>query len=318
MKKLIIVLVACLSSLLSLSAETIYHKVVAKDGTGDYTTIQEAINAVWVYQDQRTIIEVKNGTYHEKVVVPASMVNVSLIGESCEGTIITYADNANIDQMGTFRSYSFLVHGDGFRAENLTIENASQIQGQAVALHLEGTESIFLNCRILGNQDTLFTGNAYGRFYFQDCYIEGTTDFIFGPATAWFERCAIHSKMDSYITAASTPAKNPFGYIFSQCKLTAEPGIKVYLGRPWREFAYTLFMHCHMDGHIRSEGWNIWDKQGKEEGIRYLEYNNTGEGSMTTNRVRWSRVLSDAEAGRITLKAVFPDISQWSAFHLSE
>ena len=132
--------------------------------------------------------------------------------------------------MGTFSSYTVLVHGDGVRLENLTIENSSQMQGQAVALHLEGTESIIINCRLLGNQDTVFTGNKYGRFYFCNTYIEGTTDFIFGPATCWFENCIIHSKADSYITAASTPASHPFGYIFNRCKLTGDDNLNVYLG----------------------------------------------------------------------------------------
>lgn len=300
---------------LSMAAETTYHKVVSKDGTGDYTTIQEAVNAVLVYQDQRTIIEVKNGIYKEKVVVPASRVNVSLIGEDQDKTIITYDDNANINNMGTFLSYTMLVHGDGFRAENLTIENSSRISGQAVALHLEGTESVFINCRLLGNQDTLFTGNANGRFYFSDCYIEGTTDFIFGPATVWFENCAIHSKIDSYITAASTPAVHEFGYVFNACRLTGEPGIKVYLGRPWRAYAYVLFMNCNIDGHIRLEGWENWGNPENEKTARYLEYNNTGPGAITNRRVKWSRLLPAGEASLITVSKVFPDLDFWSAFN---
>lgn len=186
--------------------ESIYYKVVAQDGSGDYLTIQEAINSVLVYQEQRSVIKVKPGIYREKLVIPAAWCNISLIGDDPANTIISYDDNAKKNNMGTFSSYTVLVHGDGIRLENLTIENASQMQGQAVALHLEGTESVIINCRLLGNQDTVFTGNKYGRFYFYNTYIEGTTDFIFGPATCWFEHCVIHSKADSYITAASTPA----------------------------------------------------------------------------------------------------------------
>ena len=313
MNKIILVLCICLYGSYAM-AETTYHKVVAKDGSGDYTTIQEAINAVWVYQDQRTIIEVRNGVYKEKVVVPASMINVSLIGEDRDKTIITYADNANINHMGTFRSYTLLVHGDGFRGENLTIENSSTMPGQAVALHLEGTESVIVNCRMLGNQDTLFTGNAYGRFYFADCYIEGTTDYIFGPATVWFEGCTIHSKMNSYITAASTPQKHEFGYVFNRCKLTTSPGVMTVLGRPWRAYAYTLFMNCDMDEGIQPEGWNNWDNPMNEKTARYYEYNNTGKGASTKGRAKWSRVLSKEEATKITLDRVFPDLGTWSAF----
>ena len=167
-------------------AEPTYLKVVAQDGSGDYLTIQEAVNSVLVYQEQRSVIKVKPGIYREKLVIPAAWCNISLIGDDPANTIISYDDNATV-----------LVHGDGIRLENLTIENASQMQGQAVALHLEGTESVIINCRLLGNQDTVFTGNKYGRFYFYNTYIEGTTDFIFGPATCWFEHCVIHSKADS-------------------------------------------------------------------------------------------------------------------------
>lgn len=153
-------------------AEPTYLKVVAQDGSGDYLTIQEAINSVLVYQEQRSVIKVKPGIYREKLVIPAAWCNISLIGDDPANTIISYDDNANKNNMGTFSSYTVLVHGDGIRLENLTIENASQMQGQAVALHLEGTESVIINCRLLGNQDTVFTGNKYGRFYFYNTYIE--------------------------------------------------------------------------------------------------------------------------------------------------
>lgn len=295
-------------------AETTYYKIVAQNGSGDYTTIQEAINSVLVYQDQRSIIFIKPGIYHEKIIIPAAWCNITLLGENAQNTIITYDDNANRNNMGTFRSYTLLVQGDGIRLENLTIENSSPIEGQAVALHLEGTESVITNCRILGNQDTIFTGNQYGRFYFEQCYIEGTTDFIFGPATCWFEKCIIHSKKSSYITAASTPADHPFGYIFNQCNLTGEQGLKVYLGRPWRKAAYTLFMNCEIGEHICPEGWHNWDNPENEKTVRYMEYNNSGKGSGTDNRVKWASTLIKAEADKITLQAVFPDLMKWSAY----
>jgi len=296
-------------------AESTYLKTVALDGTGDYRTIQEAINSVLVYQDKRSVIRIASGVYHEKLVIPAACCNVTLIGEDVRNTIISYDDCAKKNDMGTFRSYTVLVQGDGIRLENLTIENvADPIGGQAVALHLEGTENVVVHCRLLGNQDTVFTGNQYGRFYFECCYIEGTTDFIFGPATCWFEKCTIHSKANSYITAASTPSSHLFGYIFNQCKLTAEPNLKVYLGRPWREAAYTLFMNCEMGGHIRPEGWHNWGNPKNEQTARYMEFNNSGDGSSTKRRVNWVKILSLQEAEKITLNTVFPDLNSWSAF----
>ena len=155
-------------------------------------------------------------------------------------------------------------------------------------------------------QDTVYTGKAGTRLYFEDCYIEGTTDFIFGPSTAWFENCEIHSRINSYITAASTPQDIEYGYVFNRCRLTADEGVdKVYLGRPWRPYAYTLFMNCQMGGHIRPEGWHNWGKTDNEQTARYLEYNNTGAGAATDGRAPWSRQLTKKEAAKITPETVF-------------
>lgn len=154
---------------------------------------------------------------------------MQLVGESAEGTIITYDDHANIDKMGTFRTYTVKVEGNDITFKNLTIENNAAPLGQAVALHTEGDRLMFIHCRLLGNQDTIYTGREGTRLLFTDCYIEGTTDFIFGPATALFERCTIHSKRNSYITAASTPENVEFGYVFKNCKLTAAPGVTKYI-----------------------------------------------------------------------------------------
>lgn len=147
--------------------------------------------------------------------------------------------------MGTFRTYTLKVEGNSITFKNLTIENNAARLGQAVALHTEGDRLIFINCRFLGNQDTIYTGAKGTRLYFLNCYIEGTTDFIFGPSTALFRNCTIHSKSNSYITAASTPKDVEVGYVFRDCKLTAAPGVdKVYLGRPWRPYAATVFINC--------------------------------------------------------------------------
>ena len=154
--------------------------VVARDGTGEYRTIQEAVEAVRAFMDYTVTIYIKDGLYKEKLVIPSWVKNVQLVGESAEGTIITYDDHANIDKMGTFRTYTVKVEGNDITFKNLTIENNAAPLGQAVALHTEGDRLMFIHCRLLGNQDTIYTGREGTRRLFTDCYIEGTTDFIFG------------------------------------------------------------------------------------------------------------------------------------------
>jgi pectinesterase len=214
--------------------------------------------------------------------------------------------------MGTFRTYTVKVEGSDITFKNLTIENNAAQLGQAVALHTEGDRLKFINCRILGNQDTIYTGAKFTRLYFKDCYIDGTTDFIFGPSTALFEDCIIHSKRNSYVTAASTPKEAKYGYVFKHCKLTAEPGVdKVYLGRPWRPYAYTLFIECELGKHIVLAGWHNWGKQSNEETARYMEYKNTGEGANASERVAWSKQLTKKEAEAVTVDAIFRTQSDW-------
>lgn len=286
--------------------------VVARDGTGAYRTIQEAVEAVRAFMDYTVTIYIKDGLYKEKLVIPAWVKNVQLVGESTEGTIITYDDHANINKMGTFRTYTIKVEGNDITFKNLTIENNAAPLGQAVALHTEGDRLMFIHCRFLGNQDTIYTGREGARLLFTDCYIEGTTDFIFGPATALFERCTIHSKKNSYITAASTPENIPFGYVFKNCKLTAAPGItKVYLGRPWRPYASTTFLNCEFGSHIRPEGWDNWRNPENEKTARYAEFGNTGEGATTAGRVKWAKQLTNKEAMRYTIENIFTDSSNW-------
>lgn len=286
--------------------------VVARDGTGAYRTIQEAVEAVRAFMDYTVTIYIKDGLYKEKLVIPAWVKNVQLVGESTEGTIITYDDHANINKMGTFRTYTIKVEGNDITFKNLTIENNAAPLGQAVALHTEGDRLMFIHCRFLGNQDTIYTGREGARLLFTDCYIEGTTDFIFGPATALFERCTIHSKKNSYITAASTPENIAFGYVFKNCKLTAAPGItKVYLGRPWRPYASTTFLNCEFGSHIRPEGWDNWRNPENEKTARYAEFGNTGEGAATAGRVKWAKQLTNKEALKYTIENIFTDSSNW-------
>lgn len=287
--------------------------VVSRDGTGNFHTLQEAIESARAFMDYTVTIYVKNGVYKEKVIVPSWVENIDIIGEDRDKTIITYDDHANINKMGTFRTYTVKVEGSDITFKNLTIENNAAQLGQAVALHTEGDRLKFINCRILGNQDTIYTGAKFTRLYFKDCYIDGTTDFIFGPSTALFEDCIIHSKRNSYVTAASTPKEAKYGYVFKHCKLTAEPGVdKVYLGRPWRPYAYTLFIECELGKHIVLAGWHNWGKQSNEETARYMEYKNTGEGANASERVAWSKQLTKKEAEAVTVDAIFRTQSDWN------
>ena len=287
--------------------------VVSRDGTGNFRTLQEAIESARAFMDYTVTIYVKNGVYKEKVIVPSWVENIDIIGEDRDKTIITYDDHANINKMGTFRTYTVKVEGSDITFKNLTIENNAAQLGQAVALHTEGDRLKFINCRILGNQDTIYTGAKFTRLYFKDCYIDGTTDFIFGPSTALFENCMIHSKRNSYVTAASTPKEAKYGYVFKHCKLTAEPGVdKVYLGRPWRPYAYTLFIECELGKHIVLAGWHNWGKQSNEETARYMEYKNTGEGANASERVAWSKQLTKKEAEAVTVDAIFRTQSNWN------
>lgn len=292
--------------------------VVARDGTGQFRNVAEAIEVCRAFMEYHKVIYVKKGIYKEKLVIPQWLTNIEICGEDRDQTIITYDDHANIflpeigKGMGTFRTYTLKIQGSKITLKNITIENNAARLGQAVALHTEGDQLTFINCRFLGHQDTIYTGNAHSRQYFKDCYIEGTTDFIFGPATAWFEHCDIFCKADSYITAASTPQDVPYGYVFNNCCITADKNVtKVYLGRPWRDYGYTLFMNCELPAVIRPQGWHHWQKE-REQTARYMEYNNRGEGAATNERVSWSRQLTKKEAQQITPQKVLSINDTWN------
>ena len=295
--------------------------VVSRDGTGEFRTIDEAIEVCRAFMDYTKVIYVKKGVYKEKLIIPSWLTNITICGEDRDNTIITWDDHANIKMpvggldseaavkgkpMGTFRTYTLKVQGSYITLKDITIENNAAKLGQAVTLHTEGDHILVQNCRLLGNQDTVYTGVGGTRVAFYDCYIEGTTDFIFGPSIAWFQNCEIHSKANSYITAASTPAGQKYGYVFYKCRLTADKDVdKVYLGRPWRPFAATIFMDCELGKHIRPEGWHNWNNAKNEETARYAEYSNKGEGASTKNRVKWSKQLSKKEAAKVTLLDAF-------------
>ena len=295
--------------------------VVSRDGTGEFRTIDEAIEVCRAFMDYTKVIYVKKGVYKEKLIIPSWLTNITICGEDRDNTIITWDDHANIKMpvggldseaavkgkpMGTFRTYTLKVQGSYITLKDITIENNAAKLGQAVALHTEGDHILVQNCRLLGNQDTVYTGVGGTRVAFYDCYIEGTTDFIFGPSIAWFQNCEIHSKANSYITAASTPAGQKYGYVFYKCRLTADKDVdKVYLGRPWHPFAATIFMDCELGKHIRPEGWHNWNNAKNEETARYAEYGNKGEGASTKNRVKWSKQLTKKEAAKVTLLDAF-------------
>lgn len=286
-----------------------YDLVVSADGSGNFKTVQEAITSIRDFRPEgRTFIYIKKGIYKEKVVLPTHKTQITLVGEDRDSTVITWDDHANINKMGTFKTYTFLVMGNDIVFENLTIQNNAPQLGQAVALHVEGDRIIFLNCKFLGNQDTIYLGREGTRIYFGNCYIEGTTDFIFGPSTAWFEGCEIHCKRNSFITAASTPQNIKYGFIFNKCNINTAPNVeKMYLGRPWRAYAMTLFMECNFPVAVTAAGWENWGKPDNELTARYSEYNNNGPGSGISGRANWSNQLKKKDAKKITVDKVFGD-----------
>ena len=324
MKKLLLAMMLFLAAWPVLAANKYDNPdtlVVSRDGTGEFRTIDEAIEVCRAFMDYTKVIYVKKGVYKEKLIIPSWLTNITICGEDRDNTIITWDDHANIKMpvggldseaavkgkpMGTFRTYTLKVQGSYITLKDITIENNAAKLGQAVALHTEGDHILVQNCRLLGNQDTVYTGVGGTRVAFYDCYIEGTTDFIFGPSIAWFQNCEIHSKANSYITAASTPAGQKYGYVFYKCRLTADKDVdKVYLGRPWRPFAATIFKDCELGKHIRPEGWHNWNNAKNEETARYAEYGNKGEGASTKNRVKWSKQLTKKEAAKVTLLDAF-------------
>ncbi|MEZ0484351.1 pectinesterase family protein [Fibrella aquatica] len=294
--------------------------VVAQDGSGDFTTVQSALKTVPVNNSHRVLILIKKGIYKEKLRLDSTQHMVTLVGEDKANTVLTYDDYSGKDmpdgtKLRTSTSGSFYIFGNDFRAENLTFENTAGRVGQAVAAFVTGDRAVFINCRFLGNQDTLYTGmpGQYGRQYYHDCHIEGTVDFIFGSATAVFDHCTIFSKKTgTYITAASTPEGKPFGYVFLNCNLTSEsPKGSTYLGRPWRDFAKTAFINCTLGEHIRAEGWHNWDKPNAEKTTLYAEYKSTGPGANAGQRVGWSRQLTVDEARSYTPGVILAGTDNW-------
>ena len=284
---------------------------VAQDGSGDFTSVQAALDAVPEGNNSPFIIFIRNGIYKEVIVVDARKNFISLYGENNLKTILTYDNHAGVklpngDTLNTWTCASIFVYGNDFHAENITFQNtAGFTAGQAVALRVEGNRASFKDCRMTGNQDVLFLSGSGVKHYFENCYIEGTTDFIFGAATAVFQNCHIHSKKNSHVTAASTNSIIPFGFVFINCELTADPAInKVSLGRPWSATASVTYINCWMGNHIIPAGWDNWRNPANEITARYAEYKSTGPGADPSSRVPWAKQLNDEEVKKYSLQNI--------------
>ncbi len=281
---------------------------VAQDGSGEFSTVQAAINSIPGKNKKPVTIVIKKGIYREKLFLDSLQQYVTIAGEDKFNTILTWNDHTgkvapNGDTINTRTSWSFKIAADNFTARDITFQNdAGFIAGQAVAVESDGDKAIFKNCRFIGNQDVLFTNSDRSRQYFEDCYIEGTTDFIFGSSTVWFERCHIYSKKNSHVTAAATPKEKEFGYVFNCCELDGDTSLhNVSLGRPWRPYAAVTYLHCYIGQHIRPEGWSVWNNNENHLTARYAEFSNFGSSSGTESRVKWAKQLTDEEVKKYTL-----------------
>jgi PelA/Pel-15E family pectate lyase len=290
--------------------------IVAKEG-GDFNTIQEAIDAAPDNSTKRHVIYIKNGQYREKLTIPKSKTNLSFVGESKEGTVLVYNDNANTPgpdgkPLGTSNSSSIFIYANDFIAQNLTIQNDSgQGTGQAVAAYVRADRLYFENVQFLGYQDTLYAHT--GRQYYKNCYVEGDVDFIFGGATAMFDTCHLHSKRTgSKLTAASTDQVTPYGYVFLDSKITSDEGVtNVHLGRPWRPYSAVTYINTEMDASIVPDGWDNWGKVENEKTARYSEYNNMGPGADPKKRDPWTTQLTPEEANQYTVQNVMKGSDGW-------
>ena len=291
-----------------------YDVVVAQDGSGDYETVQAAIDAIEPGTFDGTRVYIKEGRYKEKLTLPANRTDVTFVGENVENTVLTYDDHADKtnehgEELGTTGSSSFFVWGPDFTAKNITFENAAPDVAQAVAVRIDADRAVFENCRFLGNQDTLYTYGRGTRQYFKDCYIEGDVDFIFGLATAFFEDCEINCKDEGYIAAPAQPEDQEYGYVFKNCDVTGDaPNDSVYLGRPWEPYGQTVYIECDLGDHVRPVGWEPWDEPDlpdKTKTAYFAEYANSGPGYTPDRRADWSYQLSQAEAAEYTLETVF-------------
>jgi pectinesterase len=304
-----------------------FNEIVANDISAQ-TNLQAAINAAPDAGTNAFRILIRPGIYQGQFIVPKNKTHIQFVGEDLTNTILTGSLNQNEPSQGgrpIYNNASTVILGDDFHAENITLQNTSGDHGQALALRADGDRAIFNNCRLLGWQDTLLVNN--GRYYFTNCYVEGRVDFIYGSATAIFDRCEIHSKNGGHVTAANTPQDKPFGFVFMDCKLTGDPkpwispeGSPINtnspptadLGRPWRPYASVTYLNCELGDHIKPEGWSIWRGNTNHLTARYAEYNSTGPGANPDKRVTWAKQLTKDEANKITIETVLGGSDNWN------
>jgi pectinesterase len=307
--------------------------VVAPDGSGNYTTLKAAFNAVPFNYTGKWTIYVKNGTYIEKDTLAAGKVHVNLFGESRDNTIIS--DSINSDSFGgkgsgnpgTKGTSTLLIGANDFVAKNITIRNTyapdtSAANTQAVALMTDGDRQEYINCNISGYQDTYYAWgiSGTGRMYFKNCTISGTVDFIFGSEIVVFDRCTIQIKRNGgVLTAASTQPTTAYGLVFRHCSIAADSvgydGTAIssfYLGRPWQNSPRTVFLNCSEPSTLAAAGWLSWNVKP----ALYAEYHCYGAGSNTAQRAKCSSQLDSVEADSYTLKNIFARRAASSPFML--
>jgi pectinesterase len=312
--------------LYSQSIKAQYDLVVAQDGSGNYSTVQAAVNAAPVGRTTPYVIYIKSGTYNEKINIPSNKPFIKLVGENVAHVVLTYNDYAAkltscTNTVGTQNSASFTVNASDFSAVNITFVNSYGDGSQAVAVLTTADRSIFLNCRFLANQDTLYLkGSGAPRAYFKNCYIDGNVDFIFGSAIALFDSCVIYAKSrttagTSYITAPNTPNGQAYGFVFKNARLPKNTGSTLYyLSRPWPSpdeastRQKTVFLSSRMSTHIRPEGWSIWNANTITANLYYGEYNSrhfNGANLDVSQRPTWSYQLNAADSSTYTFSNIF-------------
>jgi pectinesterase len=301
--------------------------VVGQESFCDFHTIQAAIDALEVQgSNNAETLYIMAGVYEESVTIYRSNLTIIGLGQ-VEIMMNRYAKELDEtgEEIGTFATPTLFLGGSNLVIENLLIANTAgqgEEIGQAVAVYAHCDQAVFRNCTFKGYQDTLFTGplppaprerllfggiplrehHSQYRQLYQNCYIEGTVDFIFGGAKAYFEHCEIRSlrhyeNQTGYITAASTPQGQASGYVFKNCFLTAVPDIApVFLGRPWREYAKTLFVDCQLGTHIHSLGWDNWGNSANEETVCYQEYGVKDATALRLQRVSWADCFETEDA----------------------
>lgn len=290
--------------------------VVAADGTGQFKSVQAAVDRAPSHSRRRFVIHIKPGIYKERVTVPPEKTFLTLRGDDPKTTVITFDLHAGLPggpngrALITFDTPTVFIQANDFTAENITFENSAGRQGQALALTIMSDRGVFRNCRFLGYQDTLLA--QAGRQYFDHCYIQGATDFIFGGSAAVFDNCEIHVTANGYITAPNTPRDQAYGYVFLHSKITGEPNVQTYLSRPWRAYAATVFLNTGMSGVVRPVGWNNWNDPAKEKTARYGEYASSGPGGGAGARASWAHLLTDAEAKTYSIENVLGGVDGWN------